>query len=61
MIKTAIRVTQWLKNRREQASDRGETSITTVIIIVALVAGALLIAGTLAVVFSRYNTALTGV
>jgi hypothetical protein len=41
--------------------DRGDISITTVIIWVAAVAGALLIAGTIAVVISKYNVKLGGI
>ncbi|MCX5327806.1 hypothetical protein [Streptomyces sp. NBC_00140] len=41
--------------------DRGDISITTVIIWVAAVTGALLIAGTIAVVINKYNTSLNGI
>ncbi|MFZ3475760.1 hypothetical protein ACODT3_40325 [Streptomyces sp. 4.24] len=63
MTKAAIRASQWLKSRIEKggAADRGDISITTIIIWVAVVAGALLIAGTIGVVIARYNTTLTGV
>ncbi|BAC67897.1 MULTISPECIES: hypothetical protein [Streptomyces] len=40
--------------------DRGDISTTTVIIWVAAVTGAVLIAGTIAVVISKYNGKLTG-
>ncbi|WP_307787376.1 hypothetical protein [Streptomyces musisoli] len=40
--------------------DRGDISTTTVIIWVAAVTGALLIAGTIAVVISKYNGQLNG-
>nr|WP_308289956.1 hypothetical protein [Streptomyces cylindrosporus] len=40
--------------------DRGDISITTVIIWVAAVAGALAIAGTIAVVIAKYNGQLNG-
>ncbi|MGW3099500.1 hypothetical protein ACWDCC_39300 [Streptomyces sp. NPDC001102] len=40
--------------------DRGDISITTVIIWVAAVTGALLIAGTIAVVIGKYNGQLNG-
>ncbi|MFE7758382.1 hypothetical protein [Streptomyces sp. NPDC057429] len=56
---------QWLRGRidqgRARGEDRGDISITTVIIWVAAVGGALLIAGTIAVVVSRYNGMLTGI
>ncbi|MEU1931869.1 hypothetical protein ABZ516_31375 [Streptomyces sp. NPDC019826] len=58
-------VLQWLRGPMDQGralgDDRGDISITTVIIWVAAVAGALLIAGTIAVVVSRYNGMLTGI
>ncbi|CAL9330818.1 hypothetical protein [Streptomyces sp. enrichment culture] len=41
--------------------DRGDISITTVIIWVAAVTGALLIAGTIAVVVAKYNGNLSGI
>ncbi|WP_406451532.1 hypothetical protein OG782_16180 [Streptomyces sp. NBC_00876] len=47
--------------RGAQDPDRGDISITTVIIWVAAVAGALLIAGTIAAVVSRYNGQLAGI
>ncbi|MGW1068901.1 hypothetical protein ACWD4F_30820 [Streptomyces aureus] len=40
--------------------DRGDISTTTVIIWVAAVTGAVLIAGTIAVVISKYNGKLSG-
>ncbi|MFJ9121311.1 hypothetical protein ACIRJO_38020 [Streptomyces sp. NPDC102394] len=40
--------------------DHGDISITTVIIWVAAVTGALLIAGTIAVVIGKYNGQLNG-
>ncbi|MEU6260438.1 hypothetical protein [Streptomyces sp. NPDC047043] len=40
--------------------DRGDISTTTVIIWVAAVTGAVLIAGTIAVVIAKYNGKLTG-
>lgn len=45
-------------NRRP---DRGDISITTVIIWVAAVTGALLIAGTIAIVIAKYNANLNGI
>ncbi len=41
--------------------DRGDISITTVIIWVAAVTGALVIAGTIAAVIARYNGNLAGI
>ncbi|MGW3134983.1 hypothetical protein [Streptomyces sp. NPDC001139] len=40
--------------------DRGDISITTVIIWAAAVAGALAIAGTIAIVIAKYNVKLSG-
>ncbi|WUD70299.1 hypothetical protein OG937_45845 [Streptomyces sp. NBC_00510] len=45
----------------ERGSDAGDISITTVIIWVAAVTGALIIAGTIAVVISKYNGQLSGI
>lgn len=63
MTKTVIRLSQWLKSRIEQggADDRGDISLTTIIIWVAAVAGAIAIAGTIAIVIGRYNTTLSGI
>lgn len=47
--------------RGTQDPERGDISITTVIIWVAAVAGALLIAGTIAVIVGRYNGKLAGI
>ncbi|MGW2841891.1 hypothetical protein ACWCWD_29400 [Streptomyces sp. NPDC001493] len=54
---------QWLRARTDQSGspDRGDISITTVIIWVAAVAGALVIAGTIAVVVTKYNGLLAGI
>ncbi|WP_372404919.1 hypothetical protein [Streptomyces luteireticuli] len=41
--------------------DRGDISITTVIIWVAAITGAILIAGTIAAVVAKYNGKLTGI
>ncbi|MFH9826393.1 hypothetical protein [Streptomyces bobili] len=57
-------LTTRLKERLADAArrpDRGDISITTVIIWVAAVAGALVIAGTIAVVIGRYNGSLSGI
>ncbi|MFJ3840574.1 hypothetical protein ACIPY6_34410 [Streptomyces sp. NPDC090054] len=48
-----------IKNHSDQ--DRGDISITTIIIWVAAVAGALAIAGTIGIVVTKYNTKLTGI
>ena len=55
---------EWLNSRLEEATrrpDRGDISITTVIIWVASITGALLIAGTIALVISKYNGKLSGI
>ncbi|MET8288348.1 hypothetical protein ABZV80_24265 [Streptomyces sp. NPDC005132] len=52
-----------LRERLEEASrqpDRGDISITTVIIWAAGITGAILIAGTIAIVINKYNGKLTG-
>ncbi|MGR3938467.1 hypothetical protein [Streptomyces sp. BRA346] len=41
--------------------DRGDISITTVIIWVASITGAILIAGTIAAVIAKYNGKLSGI
>ncbi|SHH34794.1 hypothetical protein [Streptomyces sp. 3214.6] len=50
------------EGRRERARrpDAGDISITTVIIWVAAVTGAVLIAGTIALVVAKYNVKLNG-
>lgn len=56
-------MTTRLQERLEEARrrpDRGDISITTVIIWVAAVTGALLIAGTIAIVIVKYNGRLSG-
>ncbi|MFD3938210.1 hypothetical protein ACFWSF_09420 [Streptomyces sp. NPDC058611] len=60
---TATSTVQWLKSRIEQggADDRGDISITTVIIWVAAVGGAITIAGSLAVLITKYNGRLAGI
>jgi hypothetical protein len=59
---------QWVRHRlqaleeaNKRNGDRGDISITTVIIWVAVVAGALVIAGTITVVITKYNTKLSGI
>ncbi|WP_458248843.1 hypothetical protein [Streptomyces sp. MAI_2237] len=61
--RTAVRVTTRLRAGVDEAMarpDRGDISITTVIIWVAAVTGALLIAGTIAAVIAKYNGQLNG-
>lgn len=48
----------WEDIKKGNTEDRGEISITTAIIWVAAVAGAIAIAGTIGIVVSRYNTGL---
>ncbi|MFF1321373.1 MULTISPECIES: hypothetical protein [Streptomyces] len=62
------RVVFWLATRwregLEEATrrpDRGDISLTTVIIWVAAATGALVIAGTIAAVIARYNGTLNGI
>jgi hypothetical protein len=71
MSKLAVRTTtaaQWVRHRvkaleeaNKRLGDRGDISITTVIIWVAAVAGALVIAGTIAVVIAKYDGKLAGI
>jgi hypothetical protein len=49
------------RNQARQCRDRGDISITTVIIWVAAVTGALLIAGTIGLVIAKYNSKLAGI
>ena len=61
--RAVIRLTTRLHEGLGEAArrpDRGDISITTVIIWMAAVAGALLIGGTIAVVIAKYNLKLTG-
>lgn len=64
----SYRAAHWLATRVEEGlkeagrrPDRGDISITTVIIWVAAVTGALVIAGTIAVVIAKYNGNLAGI
>jgi len=64
----SYRAVRWLTTRLEESlaevsrrPDRGDISITTVIIWVAAVTGALVIAGTIAVVIAKYNGNLSGI
>ncbi|MEU5329237.1 hypothetical protein [Streptomyces parvus] len=54
---------RWISDRIAQGrgNDTGDISITTVIIWVAAVAGALAIAGTIAAVLTKYNGLITGI
>ncbi|MFJ8158463.1 hypothetical protein [Streptomyces sp. NPDC094468] len=60
VLRTVRRVQGGLQEAA-QRPDRGDISITTVIIWVAAVTGAALIAGTIAVVVTKYNGKLSGV
>ncbi|MPY30116.1 hypothetical protein FNH09_01925 [Streptomyces adustus] len=58
-----LRLTTRVQEGLQEASrrpDRGDISTTTVIIWVAAVTGAVLIAGTIAVVIAKYNGKLSG-
>ncbi|WP_328499645.1 hypothetical protein OG828_49040 [Streptomyces sp. NBC_00457] len=64
----SLRAVRWLTSRLEDGlgeagrrPDRGDISITTVIIWVAAVAGAVAIAGTIAIVINKYNVSLSGI
>ncbi len=59
-VRLATRVREVLEETARRP-DRGDISITTVIIWVAAVVGALLIAGAIAVVISKYNVKLGGI
>ncbi|MFH8698852.1 hypothetical protein [Streptomyces chartreusis] len=54
MVWLTARVQESLKDAARRP-DRGDVSITTVIIWVAAVTGALVVAGTIAVVIGKYN------
>lgn len=58
-IRLTTRVQEGLKEAARQP-DRGDISTTTIIIWVAAVTGSLLVAGTIAVVISKYNGTLKG-
>lgn len=61
--RVAIRLTTRVQEGLQEAArrpDRGDISTTTVIIWVAAVTGAVLIAGTIALVISKYNGQLSG-
>jgi hypothetical protein len=64
----SYRAVRWLTWRLESGlaeirrrPDGGDISITTVIIWVAAVTGALVIAGTIAAVIAKYNGSLSGI
>lgn len=63
----AHRAAHWLTTRLQESleeatrrPDRGDIDTTTVIIWVAAVTGTVLIAGTIAIVITRYNNQLSG-
>lgn len=61
--RVVIRLTSRVREGLQEAArrpDRGDISTTTVIIWVAAVTGAVLIAGTIAVVIAKYNGKLNG-
>ncbi|MDX3579218.1 hypothetical protein [Streptomyces sp. FL07-04A] len=65
--RTLSRTAGWISTRIEEGRqerarrpDGGDISITTVIIWVAAVTGAVLIAGTIAIVVAKYNSKLSG-
>ncbi|MEU5632103.1 hypothetical protein ACH47C_23330 [Streptomyces rishiriensis] len=61
--RAAIRLTTRVQEGLQEAArrpDRGDISTTTVIIWVAAVTGAVLIAGTIAIVITKYNAKLNG-
>ncbi|MEU4898541.1 hypothetical protein AB0B12_39155 [Streptomyces sp. NPDC044780] len=62
--KTAVALAAaWGKGLQEakRRPDRGDISITTVIIWVAAIGGAIAIAGTIAAVVAKYNGKLSGI
>ncbi|MEY9988087.1 hypothetical protein ABIE67_000119 [Streptomyces sp. V4I8] len=59
VLRLTIRVQEGLQEAVRRP-DRGDISTTTVIIWVAAVTGAVLIAGTIAVVITKYNGKLNG-
>ncbi|MFF4429814.1 hypothetical protein ACFYZ4_11685 [Streptomyces sp. NPDC001513] len=66
MTKHAIRLAITLKSRWEdikegRTEDRGDISITTIIIWVAVVTGAIATAGALGVLITKYNGKLSGI
>ncbi|MEU9033362.1 hypothetical protein AB0D45_00325 [Streptomyces sp. NPDC048352] len=66
MTKLAVRLSvalrsHWQDIKDHSSKDRGDISITTIIIWVAAVTGALVIAGTIGVVVTKYNGKLSGI
>ncbi|MFJ5218715.1 hypothetical protein ACIP98_28840 [Streptomyces sp. NPDC088354] len=65
LIRAATAAVLWVRGRLEEGrargSDRGDISITTVIIWVAAVGGAIAIAATISVIVTKYNGQLTGI
>ncbi|MDX3370276.1 hypothetical protein PV387_30355 [Streptomyces sp. ME02-6987-2C] len=64
VCRAVLAVSTWLEERLaelQRRPDRGDISITTVIIWVAAVTGALVIAGTIAAVIAKYNGNLSGI
>ncbi|MEU3315784.1 hypothetical protein AB0940_24935 [Streptomyces sp. NPDC006656] len=66
MTKLAVRLSvalrsHWQEIKKHSSEDRGDISITTIIIWVAAVAGAIAIAGTIGIVVSKYNGKLSGI
>ncbi|MFF7550796.1 hypothetical protein ACFZCU_45395 [Streptomyces canus] len=59
VVRLTTRVQEGIEEARRRP-DRGDISTTTVIIWVAAVTGAVLIAGTIAVVIAKYNGQLNG-
>jgi len=59
VIRLTTRVQEGLQEAKRRP-DRGDISTTTVIIWVAAVTGAVLIAGTIAIVIAKYNGQLNG-
>ncbi|KJY31704.1 hypothetical protein VR44_17660 [Streptomyces katrae] len=51
----------WQEIKEHSSKDRGDISITTIIIWVAGITGAIAIAGTIAIVVSKYNGKLSGI
>ncbi|GAA3044279.1 hypothetical protein GCM10017562_01500 [Streptomyces roseofulvus] len=64
-LTTAAAAVRWrlehLAKEVKEGDDRGDSPISTVVIIVAAVAGALLIAGGLAAAYARANGKLSGI
>ncbi|MDX3075884.1 hypothetical protein [Streptomyces sp. MI02-7b] len=65
LTRAATAAVLWVRGRLEEGrargSDRGDISITTVIIWAAAVGGAIAIAGTISIIVTKYNGLLTGI